>query len=158
MFEPRCVFPEWMLRLPMQQQSVLVLAARGPDGVGKYHPCKEVVKAYRAFVLKSARLGRQLKYGEGLDTFGSLITFPTAEWENAVADYFNNMDSLPHHYHLHLLHGAEILAYKHPERLVRGRWLEFYHRGCEDMHMNPEREESLDVRLGDWFQSKWESE
>jgi hypothetical protein len=157
-FEPRCVFPEWMLKLTMQQQSVLVLAARGPDGVEKYHPCKEVVKAYRGFVLKSARLGRRLRFGEGLDTFGSLIVFPTHEWDKAMSDYFNNVDSIPHHYHLHLLHGAEILGYKHTEILVRGRWLDFYQRGCSDMHMEPETEIALDKRLGDWNQIGWNEE
>jgi hypothetical protein len=38
---------DWMDDLPMQQQSVVVLATRGPDGVAKHHPCKDVVRAYR---------------------------------------------------------------------------------------------------------------
>lgn len=48
------VFQDWMLQLSMQQQSVLVLACRGPDGVGKFHPTKQVVARYRATVLKAA--------------------------------------------------------------------------------------------------------
>ena len=44
-YPPRCVFPEWIFRLPMQQQSVLLLGSRGPDGVEKFHPCKDVTRA-----------------------------------------------------------------------------------------------------------------
>ncbi len=38
----RSVFPEWMADLPMQQQSVMIIAVRGPDGVRKHHPCKAI--------------------------------------------------------------------------------------------------------------------
>ena len=44
------VQPTWCTMLPLQQQSVLFLASRGPDGVAKVHPCKPVIIAYRATV------------------------------------------------------------------------------------------------------------
>lgn len=37
MSESISVQPEWCLSLPIQQQSVLFLAARGPDGIKKRH-------------------------------------------------------------------------------------------------------------------------
>lgn len=157
----RSVFPAWMVLVPMQQQSVMLLAARGPDGVGKYHPCKGVVRAYRATVLKSARLGRSLQWGEDLerDGFMGLWAFgQDASWSAAVRDYFSHVDELPHHYHLHLLHGTQILGHKHPDPRFRERWLGFYMAGCDDAHMRPETAADLDRRLGDWAQADWDTD
>lgn len=153
------VFPDWMADLSMQQQSVLVLAARGPDGVRKYHPCKEVVKAYRACVLKAAYYGREMRWGESADDFMTLGTISSiGKWESAIRDYFDHVDELPHHYHLHLMHGAEILAYKHPTLLRRQPWSLFYLRCCVDMHLAPETEKEMDARLGDWGRQHWAAE
>jgi hypothetical protein len=72
------VQPEWCRALPLQQQSVMLLAARGPDGVTKMHPCKGVVVAYRGCVLLAAKYGRELRFGERADSFMSLDAFCSA--------------------------------------------------------------------------------
>lgn len=150
------VFPEWISQLPFQQQSVLTLATRGPDGVGKFHGCKHVVRAYRAYVLKAAYFGRELRWGENADTFMTLHMFADLQtWNNTVELYFEGVDEIPHHYHMHLMHGAEILAYKHPDEPVRARWIIFYVRCCQDAHLTMETEMEMDARLSDWFQIHW---
>lgn len=154
----RSVQPEWCLGLPIQQQSVLLLAARGPDGIPKVHPCKEVQRAYRGTVLVAARFGRPLRWGEDADTFMSLRSLvAVGVWRLVMDDYFATVDQLPHHFHLHLAHGAEILGYKHPDARFRHRWHDFYLRCCEDMHLTPESESQMDSRLGDWEQTGWEA-
>ena len=152
------VFQEWMYPLPMQQQSVLVLACRGPDGIAKFHPCKEIVARYRATVFKAAYLGRAMRIDEGDDTtFMTLRNFSDdAIWHAMVREFFHHVDSLPHHYYLHLAHGAEIIGYKHPVELQRKRWLGFYHRSCDDMHLYPEGEAEMDSRLSDWQREHWD--
>jgi hypothetical protein len=151
------VFPDWMAGLTMQQQSVLILAARGPDGIAKLHPCKDVVRAYRGTVLKAARYGRLLKWGEIADSFMSMdLIADRHSWMRIVKAFFGVVDSLPHHYYLHLAHGAEILGYKHPDIDVRGAWNWFYLKCCEDMHLTPETEDEMDARLSDWDQNEWE--
>ena len=40
--------------------------------------------------------------------------------------FFDHVDELPHHYYMHLMHGAQIAGYKHPNDLFRRRWLDFY--------------------------------
>lgn len=153
-----CVFQDWLFKLTMQQQSVLVLACRGPDGIAKFHPTKEIVTRYRATVLKAAYIGRPMRADEGDDT-----TFMTLEhlsddliWGTYLDDYFGHVDTLPHHYHMHLMHGAEIAGYKHPDALFRKRWLDFYLRSCHDLHLFPEMESDLDERLSDWHQKHWD--
>jgi hypothetical protein len=156
--DERSVQPEWCLRLPLMEQSTLFLAARGPDGVGKEHPCKDIQRAYRASVLKAGRLGRCYGWDdpdEG-DSFASLALFcDDARWASAVDTYFHTMDALPHHFILHLMHGAQILGYKHPDPRFRHRWLDFYLRSVLDLHLRPESEVDMDLRLNDFGREQW---
>lgn len=153
-----CVFQDWLFDLTMQQQSVLVLGCRGPDGIAKFHPTKEIVARYRATVLKAAYLGRPMCVDEGDDTtFMTLLQFSDDDHWNAMCrQFFNHVDSLPHHYYLHLAHGAQIAGYKHPMETFRHRWGEFYLRCCHDMHMMAETEAQMDERLSDWHQRHWD--
>lgn len=155
---PRCVFPDWILSLGMQQQTVLMLGGRGPDGIAKVHPCKDVVRAYRGTVFKAAMYGRSLRWGEKADSFMSLDLIASTDWPRIVKAYFNVVDELPHHYHQHLLHGAQILGYKHPDMNMRHAWSWFYEKSCQDAHMNVETEPEMDARLSDWFQQHWTAE
>lgn len=150
------VQPEWCIKLPLQQQSVLFLGSRGPDGVPKRHPCKAVHIAYRACVFLAGKYGRELKWGERADTFMSLDVFCDRErWDQAVKEFFDHHDELAHHYVKHLMHGAQILGYKHPDKRIRARWHKFYLDMVEQMHLEPESEKAMDRRLGDWGRKDW---
>lgn len=150
------VQPEWARALRIQQQSVLFLAGRGPDGVAKVHPCKAVVIAYRATVFVAAKYGRSLRWGERADTFMSLDRFADDRcWDEDVRKFFEHHDELPKHYLAHLMHGAQILGYKHPEERFRNRWRDFYLALVDSLHLAPESEEQMDLRLGDWDRKFW---
>lgn len=152
------VFQDWLFDLTMQQQSVLVLACRGPDGIAKYHPTKLIVARYRATVLKAAYLGRAMRIDEGDDTtFMTLIEFSKDDaWVSICKSFFDHVDEVPHHYYMHLMHGAQIAGYKHPVELFRARWLGFYMRACHDLHLHPETEDEMNYRLGDWQRRYWD--
>ena len=152
------VFQDWLFDLTMQQQSVLVLACRGPDGIAKFHPTKQIVARYRATVLKAAYLGRPMRIDEGdATTFMTLKYFSVAnEWRAMCGAFFDHVDEIPHHYYMHLMHGAQIAGYKHPNVTFRLRWLDFYTRCCHDLHLMPESAEHMDERLGDWNRKHWD--
>lgn len=155
-FKNPSVAPDWFLSLPLQQQSVLFLGARGPDGVYKNHPCKDVVRAYRGTVFKAAKFGRMLEYNEKADTFMSMeVIADGAAWTMACDNFFKHVDELPLHYVLHLAHGAQILGYKHPHAILRSAWHFFYERVVDDMHLNIETQEQMDERLSDWGRRHW---
>jgi hypothetical protein len=154
-----CVFQDWLFDLTMQQQSVLVLACRGPDGVAKFHPVKPIVARYRATVLKAAYLGRPMRVDEGDNTtFMTLIGLSDdREWTAICREFFDHVDEIPHHYYMHLMHGAQIAGHKHPLELFRDRWLGFYIRACHDLHLHPETQDEMNRRLGDWDRQFWDA-
>ena len=149
----------WATALPLQQQSVLLLALRGADGTPKHHPHKAVQRAYRASVLVAAKYGRPLRWGEKADSFMGLDHFADRGlWECDRTDFFGACDELPSHFVSHLMHGAEILGYKHPDERFRDRWREFYLSLVSSLHLQPETEAQMDARLGDWGRESWDCE
>lgn len=149
------VIPPWMESISLQQQSVILLALRGPDGVRKHHPAKIVHCAYRGTILRAAERGRFLHWGEEADTFMSMGDIADPErWNHAIRQFFHHVDELPHHYVAHLAHAAQIIGYCHPVHEVASAWKRFYERWCDDLHVTPETHEQMNERLGDWGQAK----
>jgi hypothetical protein len=124
-----------MFELPFRMQSVLVSALRGCDTMRKEDPSKHITRALRAVLMHDA------------DPTNSFMRSGDAP-SNHVNDFLADLDVYPVHFVLHLAHAAEIVGYKHPNNLVREFWLKFYRGVIRAMHVNPETEEQLDVRLG----------
>lgn len=161
----RSCVQDWVAELPMMQQTVLLTAVRGPDGLPKYHPTKYVLRWYRRCILLSALDGVILT--DPYSPNGGSFTGPSLDgwrldnrgrpidehWERGMKDrvtvYLRSLDEVPHHFQLHLLHAVEILGYKHPDERIRAWWHGVYERLVHDMHLWPETEDQLDARLGD---------
>jgi hypothetical protein len=161
----RSVLQNWVQGLSFMQQTVLMTAIRGPDGTPKYGPAKLLLRWYRRCVLLSAMDGKVLEtpYESGggsftgpsfsIDPIAQLWCAHKIDWpgmmDKVVNEYLREIDALPHHFQLHLLHAAEILGYKHPSPSVRIWWNRTYSRLVHDMHLWPETEDQMDRRLGD---------
>ena len=142
----------WTEELTYMQQSVLIASVRGPDGIRKDHPVKVLCRWLRRSILKAAFTGEELwdPYMQGGGSFtGPCRTESVVDLKHAVDLYFRSVDELPHHFQLHLMHAAEILGYKHPRDTTRQWWRQFYMACVNDMHLFPESEELMDLRLGD---------
>lgn len=149
----------WIHGISMMQQSVLLAAIRGPDGLAKYGGgAKMLLRWFRRCILLSAMDGRVL--ADPIEPNGGSFTGPSLDgsddldpWYERmqvhVADYLRQVDALPHHFQMHFLHAAEILGYKHPVEQVRHFWLQLYLRLVNDFHLHAETELELDDRLGD---------
>jgi len=74
--------------------------------------------------------------------------------EAVMKEYLRSTDEIPHHFHMHVLHAAEIIGYKHPTPWIRGWWNDFYLKMVSDAHLFPETEEHMDRRLGD-VEAQW---
>jgi len=152
----RSVTQEWTHSLSMMQQTVLLTAIRGPDGLPKYGSVKMLLRWYRRCVLLSAMDGKVLS--DPYDNNGGSFTGPSLglaieAWEvgmNTHVDaYLRELDAIPHHFQMHFMHAAEILGYKHPDGRVRAWWHGVYWLLVNDMHLHAETETELDGRLGD---------
>lgn len=139
----------------MMQQTVLLTAIRGPDGLPKYGAVKMLLRWFRRCILSSAMDGRALMNPS--DPSGGSFTGPSCNvsenWQEAmnihVDDYLKSLDAIPHHFQLHFMHAIEIMGYKHPNTVIREWWMSVYVRLVRDMHLYPESELQLDERLGD---------
>lgn len=150
------VTQEWTWGIPMMQQTVLLTAVRGPDGLPKYGAVKLLLRWFRRCVLLSAIDGKVLDNpcdSNGGSFTGPSIGPPLNYWEKAmnshVDAYLRDLDAIPHHFQMHFMHAAEIVGYKHPDHRTRKWWYDLYLRLVNDMHLHPESEEELDGRLGD---------
>jgi hypothetical protein len=155
----RSVLQDWVHRLPFMQQSVLISAVRGPDGVSKYASIKYLLRWYRRCILLDAMTGTPLPkpHTEGGGSFtGKSFDFEEEEiedWEPQMYEIFSRVlkevDSFPHHFWLHFIHAVEIIGYQHPNLKVRCFWHNIYSMCVEDMHMHLETIEEMESRLGD---------
>jgi hypothetical protein len=152
------VIQEWTWALPLMQQTVLLTAVRGPDGIGKYHKCKYLIRWLRRCVLLQALDGvvAATPYEFGGGSFTGPSYEPTTlehDWRPKMdaifSDYLRSLDELPHHFQLHFMHAAEIIGYKHPDEMIRGWWQTVYFELANDMHLTPETIDELDYRLCD---------
>lgn len=144
------VTPDWMDKLPLMQQAVVLMAIRGPDAFAKMHACKPILWYYRACVLKAAHKGRMLEMGEHVPSLMTLRGIDESGWRNAVHDFFQVVDELPLHYFTHFMHGVQVLAYKHSDDDMKQRWLELYCKCCDYLHVPAEAENTMDHRLSDF--------
>lgn len=134
--KPCSVVRSWVSGCSFKQQTVLLTALRGVDGAIKQDPSKNFCKAMRMTLLQNASPGK-----------GTFMQF-TIKGEDALR-FVENIDHYPVHWVLHFTHAAEIVGYKCPHKELREWWHEFYLRMVNAMHMNPETEEALDIRLSD---------
>lgn len=155
----------WVEDLTIMQQSVLIAAVRGPDGLHKNHVAKAILRWYRRCILISAFEGRVID--DPLAPGGGSFTGPVpyqyhtrglfedaaVQQSKALANisdaFLKTQDELPFHFFMHVLHAAEILGYKHPTAWIRAYWRGFYLRMVNDQHLYPEGEEEMDRRLSD---------
>ncbi len=153
------VTQKWTHDLTCMQQTVLLTAIRGPDGVAKYHPVKYLLRWYRRCVLLGAldhNVFTNPHDPRGGSFTGPSYTYPDGprhDWTKpmmpVVEKYLQSLDEIPHHFQLHLLHAVEIVGYKHPDDFIREWWHSVYLELVDDMHLSPESEADLDYRLGD---------
>lgn len=135
----RSVVKEWLAeRCTLKQQTVLLSALRGCDGIPKEDCTKQLTRALRGVLLHSANPSDEER------TFMMPVNF-----EEARDRFLAHPDHYPVHWLFHFAHAAEIVGYKHPSKDVRKVWSNMYWGICNALHVNMESEESMDWRLRD---------
>lgn len=154
---PMSVLQAWTFDISFMQQTVLLTAVRGPDGLPKYGGVKMLLRWYRRCILLSSLDGCVLDNPH--DPRGGSFMGPSyyggadVSWQGMMNEilstYIKELDAIPHHFQLHLMHAFEIVGYKHPDPAIAEWFRLAYHRLVNDMHLWPETEQQLDARLND---------
>lgn len=134
------ILQPWVETLGLRHQGVLLTAVRGCDTSPKESPVKAVTRCFRHAVL-NAFVGDAKK----AKTFIEAVE--PEELNRRLMAVAADHDALPHHYLMHLVQAAEVVGYKHPDRLVGGCWLTFYLKMARKFHMTAETEAQMDARL-----------
>jgi len=124
-------------------QALLTTAMRGPDENNKYNAAKAIVRFLRGVVLKPA--------GDWDHTNNNDFMWGDyAQFAFHAREFWQDHDKYPHHFIMHLVHSAQVVGFKHPDREISSTWLNFYLEAAASFHMNGETEDQLDKRLNDF--------
>ena len=143
------VLQPWVEDLTLMQQTVLITATRGPDGIQKDHIAKVLLRWYRRCILLSAFDGNI--FTDWSEPGGGSFMGPSTldNFDDVIDGYLRSVDEIPHHFQLHFMHAVEIIGYCHPFEWYRDWWFNFYKRLVNDAHLNIETKEQMMKRLGD---------
>lgn len=136
----KSVVKDWVSHLGLRHQGVILTAIRGCDTVQKIDPIKDLARAYRERILNCF-------CGDPIKAKSFIERFNIVQLRDIMEAIVKSHDHYPHHYLMHLIHASEIIGYKDRQDGQFSLWLHFYNRMCSKMHMKPETEEELDVRL-----------
>lgn len=134
------ILQPWVEGLGLRFQGVLVSAVRGCDTAPKADPSKDLVRSFRAEVLRTHVHDPTLS-----KSFIEKVS--NEEVTKRMQAFIKNWDHYPMHFVMHFVHAAEIVGYHHSDMLTRALWAIFYDKCCHKMHMKPETKEELAKRL-----------
>lgn len=134
------ILQDWVVKLGLRHQGVLLTAVRGCDTSPKEDASKKFTRCLRAVILNP-------HCGDAAKAATFIEKVDTEELKSRFRAFRKDLDHLPHHYVMHFVHATEIIGHKHPGSFVAGLWKGFYFDLCRGLHVNPETEEQLDDRL-----------
>ncbi len=131
------VTQEWIDILTLKQQTVLLSALRGCDGVAKHDISKKFVRKFRSTILINAENTNNAEFMKDEVTDEDIYTFT------------KQPDTYHFHWLMHFIHAVEIIGYNHPNKEISEWWKSFYYKLSDMLHMNPETKEQNNKRLID---------
>lgn len=137
---PTGILQEWVAKLGLRQQGVLLTAVRGCDTAPKRDPSKQLSRAIRGMILNT-----HCKNPEDARSFIEVCS--KGELYRRMGMFANDCDHYPHHFIMHILHASEIIGYCHPVHEDSVVWLEFYNKLCWGLHLTPETCREMNIRL-----------
>lgn len=134
------VTQNWLEKIPIRMQSTLLLSLRGPDT----HACLEIKKIQRWMRGLTFRPGNPHNVREFMHSEPNGI----AE-KSPVA---KELEFCSQHFYSHLMHGLEVLAYRHPNSDVKIVAVGLFIQLCSLLHLPIESDEAFEERLKylDW--------
>lgn len=133
------VLQNWVMCLPRRHQGTLLTGIRGCDLTPK-NPMdsteRQLVGFLRFLVMNPAderEVGIRGAFFQNMP--------PQTNWRASELGHY------PQHWYAHIMHCYEVCGYKHPDPVLASQALAIYHRLVHNLHLRPETEEEMDMRL-----------
>jgi hypothetical protein len=134
------VLQDWVMRLGLRHQGVLLAAIRGCDGVAKHDLSKPIMRAIRWAVMVPFD-ARELTEPKGF------IYYEPESFREGARVFAKNTDEYPLHFVFHAMHALEMIGYCHPDPFVRENFKWAYVMMVRNIHLAPETAEQMNARL-----------
>lgn len=133
------ILQDWVVELPLRQQSILLGTIRGCDTDTSYsQQPKLIIKSIRNAILKPSS---QTMWSDNRTPF-----FRNCDLPRHLQMEYDWFDLLPHHFVMHLVESVKMLAFKCPDN---SSWSQHYLQMCKALKLHPETEQEMDERLKD---------
>lgn len=135
---PHSVVRPWVAYCTFKEQTVLLTALRGCDGLPREDPSKLLTRELRSVILMNADQDDP-----------KFMANPPGTVELARARFIADLDHYPTHWLMHFTHACEVIGYQHPDEALRVYWFDLYKEIVHGLHLNVERPAQLAKRLMD---------
>jgi len=139
--ESRSMLREWVEKLPLREQGVLLSGMRGCDLTPKVpldSPERQLVSYLRYVVCVP---NDESEVGAAAGAY--MQHDPPEEWTPSEFGHY------PQHWYAHIMHAFQVVGYRHPNDMVRATAEGIYCRFVHSLHLEPEDFETMVRRLGE---------
>lgn len=135
------ILQEWVAKLGLRHQGVLLTVVRGCDTAPKEDASKAFTRAVRGVLLNT-----HCANPEDAKSFIEACS-PIEIWNRFEELKRQGFDCYPHHFVMHLVHACEVIAFHHPHGVIADVFTDIYYVFCQKLHVRPESPEQLSERL-----------
>ena len=139
------VLQPWVQELPLREQGTLLTAVRGCDDEPKTWTSRGVAES------AGRRLTAFIRWCFMNPADVREVNVPGAFFQSEPPTVFkpSEFGHLPQHWYSHAMHALEVIAYRHPDTMVRGSALSLYTTMVHNLHLNVETPEQFVDRLSE---------
>ena len=129
------ILQNWVMELPLREQGTLLTCVRGCDDEPKrwtstgvsYSPGRRLTAFIRCCFMIPAD-NREVDSQEG----AFMMSTPPMPFKPSEFGH------LPQHWYSHAMHALEVIAYRHPDEIVRSLVMSMYEKMVHNMHLEIE--------------------
>jgi hypothetical protein len=141
----KSVLQDWVMELPLREQGTLLTAVRGCDLEPKEWTAEGVVDS------PGRRITAFIRYCFMNPADPREVGIPGSFFQTLPPEPFkpSAFGHLPLHWYTHIMHSLEVIAYRHPEPIVRDLVLDLYVAMVRGLHAYPESRDQMIERLSE---------
>jgi hypothetical protein len=137
------VLQDWVMELPLREQGTLLTGVRGcdtaPKDPSRLNAPERRLAAFLRYCFMTPADPREVDYEPGC-FFQSMP--PSGFRQSSIGHY-------PLHWVSHIMHGFEIVAYRHPDPKIKAQAMDIYRELVHGLHLNVETFEQMVTRLSE---------